>query len=146
MAKPWADTPFSLLLIPGTPGAPTVSILNVCIEMANVHNILLRSLNSIYLQCPHISTTNNSTDDVADLMTYITAWTDAVHHHHSLEETLFFPCVEELAKEVGLESGLMGRNVEQHHLFEDGVREMGVYARDVLEGRKGFDSGVLRGW
>lgn len=38
----------------------------------------------------------------------------------------------------------MSGNVEQHHLFGDGVREMGVYARDVLEGRKGFDSGVLR--
>jgi hypothetical protein len=79
-AKPWADTPFTLLPIPGQPNAPTSSnpgILSVAIEMANVHNTLLRGLNSIYLQSPHIT----QPADIADLLFYTKAWADTVHHH-----------------------------------------------------------------
>jgi hemerythrin-like domain-containing protein len=55
--------------------------------MANIHNALLRGLNSVYNQAPFIS----SIPDIADFMLYITSWADTVHHHHSLEESLFFP-------------------------------------------------------
>jgi hypothetical protein len=54
-AKPWADTLFILMPIPGQPGAPFCSnfgVMSVAMEMANVRNALLRGLNSIYLQAP----------------------------------------------------------------------------------------------
>ena len=58
---------------------------------------------------------------------------------------MFFPRVEELAREAGEQAGLMSPNVDQHHLFEPGLVEMNGYAQDVLEGKKEFDSGTLRG-
>jgi hemerythrin-like domain-containing protein len=142
MSKPWADKPFELLTIPGQPGAPTCSnpgLLATAIEMANVHNALLRGLNSIYLQAPYIK----DPTDVADLMLYTQAWADTVHHHHSLEETIFFSRVEALAKEAGLPEGLMSPNEDQHHAFEPKIQETLEWCREVRDGKKEWDSKVL---
>ncbi|EUC33856.1 hypothetical protein COCCADRAFT_95040 [Bipolaris zeicola 26-R-13] len=140
---PWADTPFALLKIPGTPGAPTSSnpgILHVCIEMANVHNLLLRGLNSIYNQAPFVTLPG----DISDLMLYTTAWADTIHHHHSAEETLFFPQVEALAKAAGQECDMAG-NVAQHQGFEGGMAEMVAWAKRVRDGEVQYDAEVLKG-
>ncbi|KAH7412317.1 hypothetical protein DE146DRAFT_275667 [Phaeosphaeria sp. MPI-PUGE-AT-0046c] len=142
MAKPWADTPFALLPTPGHPGAPTCSnpdILAVCVEMANVHNCLLRGLNSIYLQAPFVT----SPADVADLMFYTHAWAGTVHHHHSLEEKHFFPEMEILAKEAGLTNCTMESNLAQHHAFEKGLEETMKWVEEVREGKQEFDSKKL---
>jgi hemerythrin-like domain-containing protein len=142
MTKPWADKPFELLIIPGQPGAPTCSnpgLLSVCIEMANVHNTLLRGLNSIYLQAPHIT----EPADIADLMLYTKAWADTVHHHHSLEEKILFPRIDALAKESDVPAGLMDPNVDQHHAFEPKVQETLAWAEEVRQGKKEYDSEVL---
>jgi hemerythrin-like domain-containing protein len=85
--------------------------MSVCIEMANVHNLLLRGLNSIYLQAPHITLPA----DIADLLLYTKAWADTVHHHHSHEESILFPRIDALAKEAGVPESLMNPNVDQHH-------------------------------
>jgi hemerythrin-like domain-containing protein len=138
-AKPWADTPFTLLPIPGQPNAPTSSnpgILSVAIEMANVHNTLLRGLNSIYLQSPHIT----QPADIADLLFYTKAWADTVHHHHALEEAILFPRIRAIAKEAG---GLMDANVDQHHAFEGKMGEMVKFVEEVQEGKQEFDSKML---
>jgi hemerythrin-like domain-containing protein len=142
MAKPWADKPFELLLIPGQPGAQTCSnpeVLDVCIEMANVHNTLLRGLNSIYLQAPYVS----KPTDVADFMLYTKAWADTVHHHHSLEEKIFFPAVEALAREAGVSESSMDPNVDQHHMFEPKIQETLVWTEEVRQGKREYDSKAL---
>lgn len=144
MSKPWADKPFELLIIPGQPDAPTCSnpgVMAVCIEMANVHNALLRGLNSIYLQAPHVA----QPADVADLMLYTKAWVDTVHHHHSLEETIFFSRVDALAKEAGVPEGLMDPNVDQHHAFEPKLHETLAWVEGVRQGETGYDSKTLIG-
>jgi hemerythrin-like domain-containing protein len=141
----WADTPFALLKIPGQPGGPVCvnsGVLNVAIEMANVHNVLLRPLNAIYHQAPFI----RIPVDVADFMLYITAWADTLHHHHSLEESLFFPMVEKIAKEAGIDDceGIMGGNVDQHHEFEPKIAELVKWAEEVVAGKKTYDAVELK--
>lgn len=142
MAKPWADTPFKLLLIPGQPGAPTCTnpdVLATAVEMANVHNFLLRGLNAIYLQGPNVK----EPQDVTDFMLYVTAWADTVHHHHHSEEELFFPRIEELAREAKVPEGVMAPNLEQHSAFESKMGETAAWAQDVKDGKKKYDSGEL---
>ncbi|CAN9439392.1 unnamed protein product [Alternaria alternata] len=141
----WADTPFALLKIPGQPGGPVCvnpGVLDVAIEMANVHNVLLRPLNAIYHQAPFI----RLPVDVADFMLYVTAWADTLHHHHSLEESLFFPMVEKIAKEAGIDDceGIMGGNVDQHHEFEPKIAELVKWAEEVVAGKKTYDAVELK--
>jgi hemerythrin-like domain-containing protein len=109
------------------------------IEMAAVHNVLIRGLNSIYLQAPHI----HQPADIADLLLYISSWGSVVHHHHALEERLFFPVIDALAKEKGVEENLMNANIDQHHLFEPKFEETLVWVKEVKEGRQKFDAKVL---
>lgn len=113
--------------------------MTVAIDMANVHNMILRGLNSIYLQAPKISLPT----DIADLMLYIKAWADTVHAHHQLEETTLFPRLEALAKESGEADSPMESNVAQHHAFEPKLEETVAYVQDVRDGKKEFDSKVL---
>jgi hemerythrin-like domain-containing protein len=108
--------------------------------MANVHNVFLRGLNSIYLQAPHVS----DPTDVADLLLYTKAWADAVHHHHSHEEKILFPRIDALAKEAGVER-TMEQNVDQHQLFEPRIGETMAWVEDVRQGKKEFESKVLLG-
>jgi hemerythrin-like domain-containing protein len=140
--KPWADTPFKLLPIPGQPGAPSCSnpdILSVAIEMANVHNTLLRGLNSIYLQAPHIT----SPTDIADLLFFTKAWADTVYHHHAVEESVLFPRIHNIAKEAGEVDGLMDPNVNQHHAFEGKMLETVKWVEEVQRTEREFDSKAL---
>jgi hemerythrin superfamily protein len=143
--NPWADTPFTLLKIPGQLGGPVCansSVLSVAIEMANVHNVLLRPLNAIYHQAPFVQLSS----DIADFMLYVTAWADTLHHHHSLEESLLFPRVEEIAKEAGMDGwdGLMGGNVEQHHEFEPKIAGLVKWAEEVVAGERTYDAAELK--
>lgn len=141
-SKPWADTPFALLKIPGQPGAPTsanAGVLHVCIEMACVHNLLLRGLNSIYHQALFVS----DPKDVSDLMLYTTAWADTIHHHHLAEEEMFFPRIEELAAEAGQPCNMQA-NVEQHAGFDSGLAEMVKWAKAVAAGEETYDGAELK--
>ncbi|KAL6705071.1 hypothetical protein ACN47E_007330 [Coniothyrium glycines] len=143
MTQLWADKPFELLDIPGEPGAPSCNnedVMSTAVEMANVHNLILRGLNSIYLQAPKIS----KPVDVADFMLYIIAWADTVHHHHSVEESMFFPEIEKIAQEVGHPEKLMDANIDQHHAFEAKLVETSKYAQAVSEGKEEFDSARLK--
>ena len=48
-------------------------------EMANVHNVLIRGLNSIILQAPHVK----ETQDIKDFMKYAEIWYILIHEHHT---------------------------------------------------------------
>jgi hypothetical protein len=54
-------------------------------EMALVHNMIIRGLNSIYLQAPNIKLEK----DVKDFLTYMYSWSLLVHMHHDNEEGSF---------------------------------------------------------
>jgi hemerythrin-like domain-containing protein len=134
---PWADAPFPLLPTPGR-GQEISKLpphLHIACEMACAHNALLRGLNSIYQQCPFVS----SPTDIKDLLTYTTFWCSWIREHHEGEETLLFPALEE---GTGVK-GLMEKNVEQHHAFMSGFRELETWVKEVKV--EEYDGGKLRG-
>lgn len=130
--------------------------------MIIVHNVILRGVNSIYLQCVNVET--RSPGAVPGFVGYARMWasmggflrpsgeriwvrmhvltiTTKVHEHHDNEEGLFFPRLEEL---VGV-PGLMTSNVEQHATFHDGLETLQTYLGAVEAGEERFDGKRLRG-
>lgn len=91
--------------------------------MSHVHNTLIRGLNSIYLQGPHVS----SPTDIRDFLFFCTAWVKTVEHHQDTEERVLFPAIEELAKKPGLMEG----NHHQHDAFTPGLNNLLQSAQDT---------------
>lgn len=104
--------------------------------MANAHNMMVRGLNAIYLQAPHIQP-----KDEKDFCTFITHWQKLITTHHRGEEELAFPKIEAMS---GVK-GLMDRNLEQHHAFHDGLAAMGTFATEVISGKTKYDGAKLIG-
>lgn len=69
------------------------------------HNVIIRGLNSIYRQAPHLKP-----EDHADFIAYAKCWSEILGAHHKMEETSLFPQIEARTGETGL----MQDNVEQH--------------------------------
>lgn len=91
--------------------------------MSHAHNCLLRGLNAIMLQAPHIPSAGSpgyNESDVRDLLIYIQAWVKTVNHHHDVEETVMFTEIEKMAGGEGVFSGA----VHQHHKFHDGLVDL----------------------
>ncbi|KAH8807607.1 hypothetical protein F5884DRAFT_731479 [Xylogone sp. PMI_703] len=120
-----AHTPFTLIPIPHAREDITNmhSAIWVAREMACAHNCMLRCLNSIYHQCTFVK----KPEDIKDMLTYMRFWYDWIHEHHDGEESIFFPMIEELSGE----KGLMEANIAQHRAFEDGLEEVGRYAKET---------------
>jgi hemerythrin-like domain-containing protein len=91
--------------------------------MSLAHNGIIRGLNSIYLQAPHLPPQDAST--ARDFLTYCQCWSESMHHHHDAEEKAFFPDIETLS---GVK-GLMEENVEQHRAFTPGFEAFETYCR-----------------
>ena len=93
--------------------------------MSHAHNCLLRGLNAIMLQAPHIpsyGSPGHNPSDVRDLLTYIRTWVKTVDHHHHVEETVMFPEIEAMAGDEG--EGLFSGALHQHREFHDGLDEL----------------------
>jgi hypothetical protein len=86
--------------------------------MAVLHNGIIRGLNSIYLQAPHLSPS-----DHADFILYCQGWSGLLHAHHHGEETMVFP---EIEAKTGV-AGIMEINVSQHHAFQAGLDAFDQY-------------------
>ena len=130
MAPVYADHPFSLILTPISlaQDSATPDMFDVMAsEMALVHNIIIRGLNSIYLQAPHITPA-----DEKPFGRYMTYWYNMIHSHHDGEETMFFPAIQKL---TGVD-GLMDANIEQHKTFHDGLEIFKAYIDAVIAGEK----------
>jgi hemerythrin-like domain-containing protein len=123
----------------GAATTPTQPILAVAAEMANAHNLLLRGLNAIYLQAPHI----RLPADIADFTLFALTWADALHHHHAAEETHFFPAADALARAT-LGESVMGANLAQHAQLEVGLEALRAWVEAVRRGAKVYDGAELR--
>ena len=100
--------------------------------MAHSHNCLIRGLNAILQQGPHIPSSSQpeyNAQDVKDLLFYVEAWTKTVEHHHHTEETNLFPGIEKLAGIPGLMSG----PIHQHEAFHSGLVELQEFAVRMKE-------------
>jgi hemerythrin-like domain-containing protein len=87
--------------------------------MAVSHNVYIRGLNAIYQQAEGVTLPA----DIADFLTFCQIWVEVLHHHHTNEEVVMFPGIENA---LGQE-GVMATNLEQHHAFEASVEEFSQY-------------------
>jgi hemerythrin-like domain-containing protein len=126
MPSNWADIPFPLIPTPcpGKSADNEHGSTHIAQEMTHLHNVILRVLNSIYQQAPHIKDVR----DIKDFLQFVKAWHDQLLHHHDVEEAVFFPDIEKLTGQPGLMEG----NVAQHDTFEEGLKEIGLYATETI--------------
>lgn len=96
-------------------------------EMAHAHNVLIRGLNAIIQQAPHV---RDSTDrdynaqDVQDLLAYVQSWAKVIEHHHSVEESTMFPSLNKFSGNPDF----MNEACHQHELFHGGLENLRAYA------------------
>jgi hemerythrin-like domain-containing protein len=107
-------------------------------EMTCVHNVLLRIINSVYLQCINVE---QSPDDVQHFVCYALEWARLVEEHHHTEETMIFP---EIDQATGI-PGLMDANIQQHAAFHTGLEAYERYLRAVKDGEEKYSGQKLRG-
>lgn len=107
-------------------------------DMIIIHNMILRIMNTVYLQCIKVE---ESPDDVADFVAYATEWGKMVEEHHHTEETEVFPEIEKMA---GI-PGLMAANIAQHEAFTGGLHAYLEYLGMVRRGDEAYSGQKLKG-
>jgi hypothetical protein len=105
----WEHGPMELIPTPYHQTGATDDFTAAASEMALVHNCIIRALNSIYMQAPHIPAAEHT-----NFVKYCMATYQGLTSHHHGEEKHFFPEIERLTGD----KGLMEANVEQHKVFE----------------------------
>jgi hypothetical protein len=138
MAAIYADHPYPLIPTPTSlklgKGEKTDIFDDVASTMALVHNMMIRGLNAIYLQAPHILPS-----DAKPFCQFAIRWHTLIHIHHAGEEEDLFRNIEEMAGE----KGIMDSNVEQHHAFHEGLAEFRAYVTACAVGKETYDGGKL---
>ena len=99
-------------------------------EMTIIHNAILRGLNAIYLQAPHVAAA-----DASAFANYMHQWFRFVELHHDGEEKHFFPEVERISGE----KGVMETNRKQHAAFHHGLDVFVAYVREVIADPAKYD-------
>ncbi|KAJ8455592.1 hypothetical protein ONZ45_g18897 [Pleurotus djamor] len=89
------------------------------LEMAIVHNVLLRTLSTVWNYAPLVSP-----KDQISFARYCLIMVEGIDTHHHNEETIIFPF---LATKLSMED-----NVEQHKTFQDGMHEFKKYFEGVV--------------
>ncbi|KAJ0163196.1 hypothetical protein CTA2_3366 [Colletotrichum tanaceti] len=137
----YADHPYALIPTPAFQNSQNEKetsepdmFVRVASEMALVHNMAIRGLNSIYLQAPHVPAAESRA-----FLRYVLAWHDLLHVHHSGEEADLFPAIEAMAGQAGLMDG----NVSQHEEFRDGLAAFKAYVDACASGREQLDGARL---
>ncbi|KAI0203707.1 polyketide synthase dehydratase-domain-containing protein [Astrocystis sublimbata] len=120
----WADGPFPLIQTPSAKWDVSDHAAHyIANEMAFAHNAMLRGLNAIYLQAPHVPN-----EDASDFLIFVASWSAWVLHHHDLEEANMFPKFEAIP---GIKEGQLSQNLHQHELFSGGLQSLNQYARNT---------------
>ncbi|KAL2878827.1 hypothetical protein SGCOL_005794 [Colletotrichum sp. CLE4] len=137
--KPWADGPFELISSTRATkkGVKTAGVNRMAEEMTIIHNLILRIINTVYLQCINVE---KSPDVVQDFVSYAIEWSKMVEEHHETEETEVFPEIEQLA---GV-PGLMQANVAQHEAFHDGLHAYMGYLDKIQKGEEAYSGEKLK--
>ena len=106
---------------------PTHPAFHCASHMAQIHNLLIRALNSIYNHSlrvdPAIDSTNTTANETADFLHFCRVWCALLNHHHEIEDTWLFPEFEKLLSIPGA----MGSNVAGHDAFLPGLRLFEAY-------------------
>ncbi|PVI03114.1 hypothetical protein DM02DRAFT_612477 [Periconia macrospinosa] len=136
-----ADAPFPLIETPihaqkGLPDAQKTphSYAQGASIMTLVHNVIIRGLNSIYLQAPHVSK-----QDRADFISYATCWYEFTSNHFRNEAESIIPTVEAKCGE----KGVLDQDLKEHEVFADGFNEYKNYLATVASTPADFDGKKL---
>ncbi|KAM5373292.1 hypothetical protein ACJZ2D_007121 [Fusarium nematophilum] len=134
-----ADHPFPLIRTPTStlPNGVKPDMFYRCASgMACAHNIIIRGLNSIYLQAPYIQP-----EDEGAFLRYCACFYEFTHIHNTGEEEDLFPTIEEMS---GVR-GIMDRNIAQHYAFKQGLDEYSAYIAACLRGVQKYNGDTLVG-
>ncbi|QRV84209.1 Hemerythrin HHE cation binding domain [Ceratobasidium sp. AG-Ba] len=118
-------------LIPTPPGDWRNSLYDLhAIRMASLHNILIRSFNSIIYHAPKVED-----KEVPVFMKYCSTVVELIHEHHATEEDVVFPALEEK-----LGKGSMESNVTQHEDFMPKFDQWSELLKSILAGKTQYDA------
>lgn len=119
----WPEHPFALIHNTTTGASHQCSHYShhAAKLMASTHNTILRGLNAVYAQSFYVGP---GTKSAADLLNYCSLVIDFLHHHHEVEELVFFPAI---SAAIG-DSSFTEQNVAQHRAFESGLEAVHLYA------------------
>ncbi|CAD6584880.1 MAG: hypothetical protein ASARMPRED_001942 [Alectoria sarmentosa] len=134
MALLYTDKPLSLIQTPHKQTGKSDDFTIDASHMAIVHNVFIRSYNSIYQQAPHLQPA-----DYADFVGYCLAWHEMLQGHHESEEAVLFPGIEEL---TGVK-GIMDGEKAEHAALYDGLSSLATYLRTCRAQPSTFDASTL---
>ncbi|KAF8902576.1 hypothetical protein CPB84DRAFT_1846226 [Gymnopilus junonius] len=101
-------------------------------ELILMHNVVIRGLNSIWLNAPLVLRS-----DTKSFIGYGLACTSLIRAHHKTQEQVIFPRFQEKID--------MRMNVVQHLTFETQLKNLEAYLQNVLEGNESYDCERLLG-
>ncbi|ORY60659.1 uncharacterized protein BCR38DRAFT_441874 [Pseudomassariella vexata] len=134
--KPWADSPWPLIETPlrtHTINHPALQIAN---ETAHMHNAMLRGMNAIQLQAPHI----REMRDIADFLFFTRCWSVWVMDYHLMKSTQMFPAFAEILKNPGTSPTT---NLERKLYFLPALQQVLIYAEEVSAQPQSYNGEVL---
>ncbi|KAF5321840.1 hypothetical protein D9619_001863 [Psilocybe cf. subviscida] len=94
-------------------------------EMALIHNVFIRSLNSVHQHARQVTT------DAKAFAGYSLILIDMIHMHHLGEETFLFPFLQTKLD--------MDQNIDQHEAFKGPLTAFEDYMRAVFDGKAKYD-------
>jgi hemerythrin-like domain-containing protein len=120
----WTDHPFPLIHTTTTTTKPHHQCSHYSHHaaklMVSTHNTILRGLNAIYAQSFYIRPNTNS---ATDFLAYSSTVISFLHHHHSIEERIFFPAISAATKSPNFTD----ENTAQHRAFESALEDLHLY-------------------
>ncbi|CAI6340665.1 unnamed protein product [Periconia digitata] len=102
--------------------------------MALVHNVIIRGLDSVYLQAPHVHE-----KDFVDFINYAACWHEFTSNHFRNEAESIIPTVEAKCGE----QGVLDEDLKEHEAFAVGFDEYKTYLATMAAKPGEFDGKKL---
>ncbi|EDR10585.1 uncharacterized protein LACBIDRAFT_325344 [Laccaria bicolor S238N-H82] len=134
MSSSDVENPYPLISLPTVPYLAFVNedlAAYTSCEMALIHNVFIRSMNSIWRNAPLVK----PEDEIA-FAGYSLCCLTLIHDHHHGEETILFPFFETKLD--------MSHNVEQHESFHAGMDAFEQYMNQVFNKKDKYDGEKTR--
>ncbi|KAF6753057.1 hypothetical protein DFP72DRAFT_903236 [Ephemerocybe angulata] len=108
-------------------------------EMAVAHNVIIRSINSLWHSAALIPPKGHNDPTVLGYTGYALLTLKGLQEHHDSEEDVFFPALQRLGLNTMVEE-----NVEQHRAFHDAMEELKAYLEGIQGGREVYEAQKMR--
>ena len=128
------ESPYPLISLPTVPFFAVATdgvAANMSCDMALIHNVFIRGMNSIWRNAPLVK----PGDEIA-FAGYCLCCMTLIHDHHHGEETILFPFFQTKLD--------MSHNVEQHESFHAGMDAFEQYMNQVFNRKDKYDGEKTR--